>query len=335
MEELFEKIKNKLKKIFFLFLFLLITFNFFGCKYFTPKDEKDFAVTDTSLIQKIFITDKGKHQILLTREKNIWKVNKKYIARKDAIDLLLAGMQDIRVNRPASISEHNNVVKEMASSALKVEIFTKEKEPVKTYYVGSIAKNYQGNYYLMEGSEQPYVVEIPGFNGEVSVRYIKDEMDWRDRTICKLLPSEIKSVEVTYFDERKSESFKIEEKNLNEFIISPNGKPDQKKCFSLFGEFRKLNSLGFVLDIPEIEPYKNKPPFVVINIIKNEGNHQTLELTHVPLGKRSKKQYDAFGKPMSFDSENYYGWINNHTDFIMIQDFSLRNILKLRKDFLK
>ncbi len=314
--------------------FALMIF-FSSCKYFTPKDDKDFAVLDTASIQKIFITDKGKHQILLVREKNNWKVNDRFYTRKDAIDLLLAGIHDIHVNRPVSINEHNNVVKDMASSALKVQIFTTEKEPIKTYYVGGTAKDYQGNYFLMDGSEQPYVVEIPGFNGEVSVRYIREEIDWRNRTICKLLPSEIQSIEVKYFDERKDESFKMEAKNLNEFILTPNGNADGKKCFSLFNEFRKLNSLAYVMDLPEIQPYKTKPPFAIVDVITKTGNRQTLELAHVPLGRRSKKQFDDFGKPMSFDSENYYAWINNHTDFVMIQDFTLRNILKLRKDFLK
>ena len=149
------------------------------------------------------------------------------------------------------------------------------------------------------------------------------------------MPSEIESVAVQYFDERKNESFKIEEKNLNEFVIEPQSTTDEKKCLALFNEFRKLNSLAYITEKDLLEKYSNTPPFAIVDVLTKDGKHQTIELSHVPIGIRSKKQFDSFGKPMSFDSENYYGWINNHTDFIMVQDFTLRNILKLRKDFLK
>ncbi len=314
--------------------FALLVF-FSSCKYFAPKDDRDFAIADTSAVQKIFITDKGHRQILLTREKSGWKVNGKYFVRRDAIQLLLAGIHDVRVNRPVSIKEHNNVVMEMASQAKKVEIFTNENEPIKTYYVGGVVKDYEGNFFLMDGSSQPYVVEIPGFNGEVSVRYILAERDWRSRNLTHLIPAEIKKVSVQYFDERKSESYSIEAKNLNEFSITPNGETDFKKCFALFSEFRNLNALAFALDNADVDSFKRQKPFAVLDVQAVDNSHQILELSHTPVNQHTKKQFDEFGKPMSFDSENYFAWANNHTDFLLIQDFALRNILKLRKDFLK
>ena len=325
-----------MKKIFVFVASVFLIINFSACKFFAPKDDKDFAIADTSAVQKIFITDKGKHQITLTRNNgNYWIVNGKYIARKDAIDLLLQGMHDIRVNRPVSLAEHNNVVKEMSNDAIKVEIFTSKNSPEKTYYVGSPGPNYQGNYFLMEGSKQPYIVEIPGFDGEERVRYILEERDWRSRNLMHLLPSEIRKVSVQYFDDRKNESFVIEAKNLNEFILEPAAQPDEKKCFAFFNEFRKLNALAFALDVADVNAFKTTSPFAIIEVETTTADKKTLELIHVPFGRRSKKRVDDLGHPMSFDSENYYAWANNHTDFVLIQDFTLRNILKLRKDFTK
>ena len=76
-------------------------------------------------------------------------------------------------------------------------------------------------------------------------------------------------------------------------------------------------------------------PAKIIRLETTTADKKTLELIHVPFGTRSKKRVDDLGHPMSFDSENYYAWANNHTDFVLIQDFTLRNILKLRKDFTK
>jgi Domain of unknown function (DUF4340) len=321
------------------FLFPLVLFCLFinfSCKYFVAKDDKDFAVADTASIQKIFIADKNNHKILLTRDKNCWKVNNNYTARKDAIDLLLGCITAIRVNRPVSISENDVVVKDMAASALKVEIYTHDEKPEKVYYVGSPGKDYQGNYFLMEGSQQPYIVEIPGFNGVVDVRYIIEESDWRDRAITNLKPTDLKAVSVEYFDERRKESYGIEQKNLNEYFLFPNANTDNKKCFELFSQFRKLNMVGYVNEkYDSMVAYKNRPPFAIIRFQLTNNSADSITLIHVPLGRRSRMQYDPNGKPMSFDSENYYAWVHHHQDFVVIQDFALRNILKQHKDFLK
>lgn len=335
------KIKFKMKQHIerkFLIIFCGLIFLFHSCKWMNNKnDETEFAVSDTASIQKIFIADKANHTITLEKQKdNSWIVNGKYNVRKDAITLLLQGMHDIKVNRPVSIKEHNTVVKEMAASAIKVEIFKEGKEPIKKYYVGAIAKNYQGNYFLMDGSDQPYLVEIPGFEGEVSVRYIVNELDWRTKNITQLKPNDIKTISVIYFDERKDESFSIAPFNLNEYKMMPNdGVPDTKKCFEMFSSFKNLNALAYTLDIAETDTFKKLSPFAMIEVIDNKNNKQTIELVHGPLSKRSKKQFDDFGRPMRFDEENYFAWINNHTDFIKIQDFALRNILKTKKYFLE
>ncbi|MFM2226056.1 MAG: hypothetical protein RJA07_2258 [Bacteroidota bacterium] len=329
------KMKNTKKIIVVIGLFFCTLF-FHSCKWMNNKDDDtNFAVSDTASIQKIFIADKANHKIILIREKNNWKVNGKYIVRNDAISLLLQGIHDIHVNRPVSIKEHNGVVKEMASTGIKVKIFGKNDELLNAYYIGSIAKDYQGNYFLKEGSEQPYLVEIPGFEGEVSVRYIVDELDWRTKNITQIKPADIKTVSVIYFDERKDESFSIAPLNLNEYKMMPDkGKTDAKKCFELFSAFRNLNALAFTLPIAETDTFKKIRPFAMIEIIGSDNKKQTIELVHGPLSRRSKKQFDAFGKPMRFDEENYFAWINNHTDFIKVQDFALRNILKTKEYYL-
>ncbi|MEN9523851.1 MAG: hypothetical protein RL065_2228 [Bacteroidota bacterium] len=326
------------KEVRMLVLFCATLFLFNSCKWMNKNnDDTDFAVSDTASIKKIFIADKANHTIILEKQKdNSWKVNSKYLVRKDAIQLLLQGIHDLKVNRPVSIKEHNNVVKEMAASAIKVEIFSDEAEPIKKYYVGAIAKNYQGNYFLLDGSEQPYLVEIPGFEGEVSVRYIVNELDWRTKNITQLKPNDIKNVSVIYFDERKDESFSIAPLNLNEYKMMPDeGKPDTKKCFELFSSFKNLNALAYTLNIAETDTFKKLSPFAMIEIIDKNNVKQNIELVHGPLSKRSKKQFDDFGRPMRFDEENYFAWINNHNDFIKIQDFALRNILKTKKYFLE
>ena len=162
------------------------------------KELSDFSVNDTSLVDRVFMADKSGKQVLLERAENgQWKVNKKYFARKDGIELLLETISRIAVMSPVSKKATENIFKEMSAISKKVEIYEKG-ELAKTYYVGSDNKEPMGTYMLMAGSSVPYIMAIPGFNGFVSVRYFLDEADWRDKTVFKHSPKDILKIQVTY-----------------------------------------------------------------------------------------------------------------------------------------
>ena len=85
----------------------------------------DFAVEDTSSIKKVFFADKHGNTVTLTKsENNNWLVNDEFIARSEAIDFLLKTIKDIEVKHPVSNSMHDRIIKNLATSAVKVEIFT-------------------------------------------------------------------------------------------------------------------------------------------------------------------------------------------------------------------
>ena len=65
----------------------------------TVKEElKDFAISDTASVTKIFIADKQGHTATLQRlSKGKWQVNGKFIARREAVNTLLETMKDLKV----------------------------------------------------------------------------------------------------------------------------------------------------------------------------------------------------------------------------------------------
>ncbi len=304
-------------------------------------DDRDFAISDTASIQKIFLADKGNRNVVLERKSpGQWFVNGKYPVRPDAIKLLLQTMHDLRVNRPVSVEGHNNVVQDMAGNAIKVQVFGKEGSTLKTYYIGGVAKDYQGNYYLMEGAEQPYIVDIPGFNGYLSVRYILDEMDWRDRRVMALQASEISRISVQYLDERASLSYAVTEQDLDHFTVETPLKPgvqlpgSTKNCFILFEQFKELNGINYARNRPLDDSAKVRAPFAILKVEAKNKAVYTLKLVHADVTERSKQQFDPNGRPMSFDSEVYYVWVNDNKDLLLMQDFALRWVLVSNKEFL-
>jgi hypothetical protein len=176
-------------------------------------EESAFAVEDTSLVTKIFIADKNNNSVTLSREgSGQWLVNGRYLAHDVKVASMLSTLHNLSVRAPAPLTSRNSVITRMAGIAKKVEIYeyapgfnlfglikTGWKErPVKTYYIGDQTPDNQGTYMLMEGTDSPYIVYIPGFRGFVSARYSPFPTEWRDHTVFKTRFKDIASVEIEY-----------------------------------------------------------------------------------------------------------------------------------------
>jgi len=62
------------------------------------KELRDFAIRDTASVTKIFMVNKNNKSITLERiSPSTWQVNGSYIARKDAIDVILKTLKRIDV----------------------------------------------------------------------------------------------------------------------------------------------------------------------------------------------------------------------------------------------
>ena len=165
----------------------------------TIKEERrDFAVEDTASITKIFLVNKAQKSVTLTRvSKGRWKVNEKYYARRDLINVLLKTINLLKVKSPVSKASRNNVITRLASGATKVEIYQGADEPAKVYYVGGATQSTMGTYMLIEGSSEPFITHLPSFFGYLSTRYVTNLDLWRDKTFIDLQFKDIRSIAIT------------------------------------------------------------------------------------------------------------------------------------------
>ena len=192
-----------LKKYWIYILFILITF----CILFFLSENKStissndtFSVADTSSITKIFIADRKGNTISLDKKDNNWIVNNKFNVRKDAINVLLSTIHQIKIQQPVSLSAFDNVIKNLSSTGVKVEIYAGT-EALKIYTVGNETANHLGTYMLLDGSNEPFIMHIPGFNGYLSPRYgiqgqIIDEKTWRRRIVFDIEESTINNISI-------------------------------------------------------------------------------------------------------------------------------------------
>ena len=291
----------------------------------------DFAVEDTSSINKVFFADKHGNTVTLTKgENNNWLVNNEFIARSEAIGFLLKTIKDIKVKHPVSNSMHDRIIKNLASSAVKVEIFTDNlDESYKTYFIGGEAKDLIGSFMLLENSSRAFIVYIPGFNGFLSPRYTIDGTTvgsdlWRDRNIFEYKPEDIKTVNVTNHDD-PTQSFKMHRQNEyysftknNVTKVIPDSQGDVYMDL-----FKSVNCEGFMNDFSKKDSIFNSKPFYTISITDKKGKVDSLIAYHKE-PKRVEYLQDN-GEKLEYDVDRMYAKLN--TDLILIQFYVFDKIL--------
>lgn len=148
-------------------------------------DQAEFAIEDTSEVVKIFIAD-NYGTTLLEREKGdeYWVLNSEFKARKSSTDLLLKTFDRAAVKGAVPEKMRGTVIRNLASSAKKVEIYTGGDEPEKIWYVGSATPNHTGTYMLLETpsegkAEEPFIVHMEGFTGFLTTRFFTNEDEWK------------------------------------------------------------------------------------------------------------------------------------------------------------
>ena len=118
---------HKKKFVFFVLLVVIIFYLYNDKKISSNINSNMFAVEDTSCISKIFLADRNGTSILLEKNKNNWILNKKYDVKKSSINFLLSTIKDIRVHKSVPINATNNIIKDIATNGIKVEIYSNKK----------------------------------------------------------------------------------------------------------------------------------------------------------------------------------------------------------------
>lgn len=318
--------------------FWLVTNNK-GSKSTLDKNAMDFAVEDTAAITKITLADKTGANITLTRESaGTWRVNGKNLARPDAVRNLLEVIKRLAVKSPLGAKARENVIKWMATGATKVEIYQGDTR-VKRYYVGGETQDQLGTYMLLadavadeneEKAESPFVMEIPGFNGYLSVRYFTNEAEWRDRTVFRYTPPQLRSIRLEHL-KTPDKGLQIELKDANTFSLKslsgtalPFDTIKMKQYLTYYG------AVGF--EVIEDKISKNKkdsilrtPPMHILTVTDTKGQVNTVKL-FLKMGDGAKD--DAGNVTEIPDPDRMFALVNNGQDFVLVQYYVFGKLLQ-------
>ena len=175
----------------YLFIPILCYFSLVNCSNNCNNNElKDFAVKDTASISKFRISDTEGNTITINRnnKSKTWMIDgTDFHANKPSVDLLMETFYRIQIKQPVSKNAEKNVIKRLAVSNKRVDIYDKENKLIKTWYVGSPTPDHLGTHMLLKQNgikgSKPYIMFKPGVYGSLDVRFFTDWTQWRSPQI--------------------------------------------------------------------------------------------------------------------------------------------------------
>ncbi len=243
-----------------LIVFLLLGL---GAYYFINKGqtktsliEEDWkiAVKNKEDIYRIFLANREGENVDLKRTDEGWIYNDKWKARPDAILNLLSTISDVDLRERPGKAAIPNIVNGIAAHGVKVEIYGKNDEVLKKYYVGGMNSTELGTYMIMDGSDNPYIMHLPYWQGNLRSRFFMGDRSWRDKTVFSFKNEEVKSLSVDY-----------PKKKSNSFILNRNGKSWDVQ--PLYKGTRKKTT---PVDVDAVDEYLSKYKSLVAESIENQ-----------------------------------------------------------------
>jgi hypothetical protein len=310
------------------------------------KKDKDFAVQDTATVTKIFLADKRNRTILLERtEDGSWNLNNTFMARKSGIDVILETMKNLVAKFPVPKSAHNSVVAQMAAAATKVEVYQevyrinlfdrirlfKHEKLTKTFYVGGATPDNMGTFMLMEGSDQPFVIQLLGLRGYIATRFSTFEKDWRDHTVFKAKLYDIQSVEMQFPGEPEN-SYKVvnRDENITIYSLSANKQLPGFDTLKVLNFLTSFTDLRYEALLDEVDPQFqdsviHSTPQHIITLVNKKGDTTSIKTF---LKSNDQGSIDQHGNYYGSDIDRMFALINDERDFVVIQYFVFDKVLR-------
>jgi hypothetical protein len=293
-----------------------------------PKDLRDFALADTASITRIFIADKANHTVTLKKNKpGDWTVNDKWRARNDGVFNLLFVIKNLAIKSMVGVQAQENVIRNLASGAIKIEIYKGDKL-IKMYYVGGATPDDEGTYMLLAdpdtklNSARPFVMFIEGQTRYLTPVYATNENDWRDRTAFSYYPPDIRSVRLD-FVQNGGHSFELQQPSPNHFAVldlasnAPLSNLDTLNARQYLSYFQGMGFEAYLNDmsVERKDSILTSTPLYVMTI--KDKDNKTCELKFFGM-EPHRLEMDAQGKPEKYDLDRMYTLINKH-EFVITQ----------------
>ena len=300
--------------------------------------QENFRVKDTASITKVYIKGSNNHEVTLERVSDGWTVNGDTKARVDAVNTLLEAIHHLDILTPVGEAAKETVIKNLATTATIVKIYGDDpNKPIRDILLGTNNQEHTGNYMMLAGAKDPFLVHIAGKRGFPGPRFFTNPLEWRYRGIFTHPWEKIASLKVEQVTEPE-ESFEIIAGEGNDFVVKKVSTGEHIHDFDTLMVRNYINNYRKIF----FENYEETKALDFIDSVQTTTPEQIYTLTDksgkVKMVKTYKKPAPPGGTepdtdtPIEFDLDRLYAWIDNK-DFVVIQYFVFDKLNRKLSDF--
>ena len=312
--------RKTIKIIFFLLLFVAaIVFISRACLDQVP----EFAVKNPEKIKQIILkSDRG--IVKLEKTGDIWMLNGTEEARMEAIKSILKTLSNIEIKSPLEQNSFNEIVSEEKIEVVEVNI-SGSILPLKKYFVYKVSANPYGNIMIEGGKNNPFIMHLPGYGGDISVFYNTQINYWKPHIIFQYSINDIFSIELENVNEPQN-SFRISRNDSGGFILENlNGKEvlenvDSERITRYLSYFRRIRFEKYLNPDVEIDrdSITKAPAIYTLTLRDVNDDEKVICIFPVYLDEESKEM----------DSNVAYASISWENELILVKYFALDPVLK-------
>ncbi len=271
----------------------------------------------------------GKQRLTLEKEGETWFLNGKTEARKSGVLFILRVMKEIKIKSPVSSELFESEIIAKNVDPVKVMVYEKRKI-IKSFYVYKTPSNVYGNIMKTSAGSKPFIIYMPGFEGDIGSGFTLNELFWQPYTVFNLLPSEIASVDFENLTDSVN-SFTIKNSHGN-YSLSDRTKNisgwDPAMITRYLSYFTRIPFESWLLnpDEKEKEKVELSRPLYRITVNTVSGSSIGLSLWEKTIWENGSQLKD---------SDRLIGKTNSRDEFFIIRYFDIDPLLKKRSYFFR
>jgi hypothetical protein len=240
---------------------------------------------------------------------------------------LLRILKEIKIKSPVSADLFDTEITSKNISPVKVKVYENRKL-LKTFLVYKTQSNAYGNFMKLKESSKPFIVYVPGYEGDIGSGFIINELYWHPYIVFNLLPSEIASVNFENLSDTTS-SFKISYKSQHYSLSCAKGDLtgwDSSLVARYITYFARVPFDSWAFGTAEAQKKSNEPdqPLYSITVSTTQGSKNVLTLWALMKEKQGTKETD---------SDRLLAKTDKSDEFFIMRYFDIDPLIKKRSYF--
>ena len=292
--------------------------------------DRELAVDDIEDVDKIFIRHRNQDGFFIKRKDDRWYKDDTLLVSKPIMSNMTGVLANMAIKYIPQGPEAEQIKKGLNQYGIEVKLFDKQNKMLRDYWVGGNTNKEDGTAFLVNGADQPYMMELPYSTGTLRTFFQIKDANIRDKQVMSLDTDEITEISVDY--PKNTESAFVVSREEDTYSVAPfyktgtseSRKLNSKAIENFLLEFETLASETFENDNARRQNIESTVPFMTCKIKMRNGENKSL--TFYPLSKFIDQELDPNSR-RTLEMVDRFFMSTGDGDFFVVQHRLYKNIM--------